>query len=97
MNRKEEQALKETARRAADLRHTIDSAESMLRSWSRHKKKAGKISLFLTDRRSLGRWSCNVNLPALEVQAKLVPVLKEVLREAKEQLAALDLPGDQSP
>lgn len=95
MNRKEEQALRASARKAADLRQTIDSADSMLRSWARHKKEEGDISLFLADRR-YSPWRCNINLPAQEVQAKLVPVLKEIRREAKEQLAALTLPGDQS-
>ena len=97
MNQKEEQALKDTARQAKVLRETIDSADSMIRSWGRHKKDAGDISLFLADRRSHGRWSCNINLPAEMVQSDLIPVLKKMRQAARDELAALSLPEIKAP
>lgn len=97
MNRKEEQALKATAREAKVLRETIDSADSMIRSWARYSKEAGAISLFLADRRSHGRWSCNIDLPAEVVQSDLIPVLKKIRQAARDGLAALSLPEIKSP
>lgn len=91
MNRKEEQALKDIARRAKVLRETIDAADSMIRSWARHRKGAGTISLYLADRRTT-RWSCSINLPAEQIQAELVPVLKAIRQAARDGLAALALP-----
>jgi hypothetical protein len=96
MNRKEEQALKETARRAKVLRETIDSADSMIRSWARHKKEAGTVSLYLTDRRH-SSWRCSIDMPAEVIQADLVPVLKKIRQVAREELAALSLPEIKSP
>lgn len=90
MNKAEERQLEELARTAKALRKTIDSADSMLRSWARHRKEAGTISLYLTDRR-VSRWRCNVNLPAEIVQTDLVPILKRIRSEATERLRALRL------
>jgi hypothetical protein len=89
MTKTEEARLAEVARTAKNLRECIDSADSMIRSWARHKKEAGDISVFLSDRR-VSRWHCSINLPADVVQAELIPVLSRIRDEAAKQLRELD-------
>ena len=88
MNKEEERRLMKLARQAADLRACIDGANSLLRSWTRHKADAGEIYLSLMDRRH-SRWHAGANLTATAVQTELVPVLKRIRDNAVEQLRAL--------
>lgn len=88
MNKTEEAKLAEVARTAKNLRECIDAADSMMRSWARHKAEAGEIYVSLADRRG-ARWHTGVNLPAEVVQADLVPVLKGIRDEAAKQLREL--------
>jgi hypothetical protein len=93
MNKAEEQRLATLAKTAFNLRETIDKADAMMRSWSRHRKEpgrseSGEIYLSLSDRR-VSTWHTGVNLPAEVVQAELVPVLKRIRDTAATQLLAL--------
>jgi len=88
MNKTEEQKLAELARTAKNLRECIDAADSMMRSWAKHRPEAGEIYVSLSDRRS-ARWHTGVNLPAEVVHASLVPVLKGIRGEAAKQLREL--------
>ena len=88
MNKAEENRLSELARTAKNLRECVDAADSMMRSWAKHKPEAGEIYLSMSDRRS-ARWHTGVNLPAEVVQADLVPVLKRIRDEAAKQIRDL--------
>lgn len=88
MTKKEEAALAALARTAKDLRGTVDNAESMIRSWARHKAKAGEIYVSLSDRRE-HYWHVGVHLPATTVQEMLIPILKRIRAEATEKLQQL--------
>ena len=88
MNKAEENRLSDLARTAKDLRACIDAADSMMRSWAKHKPEAGEIYLSMSDRR-VSRWHTGVHLPAEVVQADLVPVLKHIRDEAAKQLRDL--------
>lgn len=88
MNRAEENRLSDLARTAKNLRECIDAADSMIRSWSRHRSDAGDIYVSMSDRRS-SRWHTGVHLPATVVQSDLVPVLKRIRDEAAKQLRDL--------
>ena len=88
MNKTEEAKIAALARTANDLRTCIDAADSMMRSWARHKAEAGEIYISLSDRRG-NRWHTGVNLPAGVVQADLVPVLRRIRDEAAKQLRDL--------
>lgn len=91
MTKKEEAALASLARTAKDLRATVDHADSMIRSWARHKTKAGEIYVSLSDRRE-HHWHTGVHLPATMVQELLIPILKRIRAEATEQLRQLAPP-----
>lgn len=88
MNKAEENRLSELARTAMNLRKCIDAADSMMRSWAKHKSRAGEIYVSLSDRRT-SQWHTGVHLPADVVQADLVPVLKRIRDEAAKQLREL--------
>lgn len=88
MNKAEEVRLADVARTAKDLRECIDHADSMMRSWSRHKAESGDIYLSMSDRR-VSTWHAGVHLPAEVVQAVLVPVLKSIRDEAAKKLREL--------
>ena len=88
MTKTEEAKLAEVARMAKNLRECVDRADSMLRSWSQHKKEAGEIYVSLSDRR-VSTWHTGVHLPAEVVQASLVPVLKSIRDAAVKQLREL--------
>jgi len=95
MNKREEARLAATAKEAQALRKTIDNADSMIRSWARHKcsigSQPGTVYLSLSDRRH-SSWHCGVELPAAVVERDLITILKRIRSEATAQLAELDLP-----
>ncbi len=88
MNQAEEKRLADLARTAKNLRDCIGAADSMLRSWARHKPEARELYLSLSDRH-YGRWNTGVGLPAEVVEADLVPVLKLIRNRCAEELRAL--------
>ena len=89
MNKAEEARLANVARTAANLRECVNAADSMMRSWAKHKTEAGEIYISLSDRRS-SRWHTGANLPADVVQTFLLPVLKRIRDESAKQLRELD-------
>jgi hypothetical protein len=91
MTKNEEARLAEVARTVKNLCESADKATTMLRTWRRHKGKAGEIYLSLSDRRD-HHWHTGVHLPAEAVQRELVPIPKCIRDEAITQLAALELP-----
>jgi len=97
MNKASETRLAETARTAKNLRECINNADSMLRSWARHKADtvAGlpdrDIYMSMSDRRC-ARWHTGASMSTEVVQTELVPVLKRIRDNAIAELAALEMP-----
>jgi hypothetical protein len=92
MNKIEEKNLAQAARRAKDLRECVDKANSMILSWSRHKKQASKaIGVSLSDRSNY-RWHVSIDLPSELVTFELMPILKRIRDAAAKELRELELP-----
>lgn len=94
MTRNQEKKLAALAREAAELRRTINAAESMLRSWAHRQKTQSEtpdgdvISVYLSDRR-VGRWHASVDLPAAQVERQFMPILREIKKASSAKLQAL--------
>ena len=97
MNKAQEAALAGAARRAGDLRRTIGEGAKLLRFIARRRKelKPGSTVGFSVNARDSGfRGGAHVHceFPAGEAFAALAPNIRDMVRRAKEELAAMELP-----
>lgn len=88
MNRTEENRLADLAKTARRLRECIDAADSMLRSWAKHKSEARDVYVSMSDRLS-PRWNAGMHFPAEVVTDNLIPVLRAIRDRCVAELRAL--------
>lgn len=90
MNKKQNEALQRKAKEAAGYAHTIQQADSTLRSWSRRKKEMrGDVMVSISGTYGT-RWYAGVTLPKEVFSEQIVPVLKAIRAEARKRLAEME-------
>ena len=90
MTKEQEQKLAAAAREVANLRKTIDSANTMLRAWARSRKTLDTVQVSLSGRGET-RLYVGADFAVDVVHRSFIPIIKMVRDDAVRRLRAFDL------
>jgi len=93
MTRDEEKKLQILATNAKKMRKCIDDVDSLLRTFTRHKKfninndEMNTVNLTINNK----KWYSYINLPINNFENEIIPILKRIRNESSNQLKMLDI------